>query len=183
MAYDQEGTDKGNRYKVEKPIPSFDSDTQAIIEALQKLPQYNGRLGSIGMCLGGHLSFRAAMNPEVRAAVCLFATDIHKASLGKGQNDDSLKRSGDIKGELCMIWGRQDRHVSREGRELIHKTLLDSEVNVTWHEFNAQHAFLRDEGYRYNPALARICMEISLELFTRKLQLDEPLQAPLAQKP
>lgn len=182
LAYDTEGTDRGNRYKIEKPLQSFDNDTRAIVEAFHNMPQYNGQLGSIGMCLGGHLAFRAAFYPEIRAAVSLFATDIHKASLGKGQNDDSLQRSHEITGELCMIWGKQDRHISREGRELIHKQLLDSSVNVTWHEFNAQHAFLRDEGHRYNPALAQLCMSIALELFHRKLQLKEPLDVPLAKK-
>jgi carboxymethylenebutenolidase len=37
------------------------------------------------------------------------------------------------------------------------------------HEFNAAHAFLRDEGPRYDPAAARICYDMVLELFTRRL--------------
>ena len=39
-----------------------------------------------------------------------------------------------------------------------------------WHEFNAAHAFLRDEGPRYDPAAARICYDMVLELFTRALK-------------
>ena len=54
-------------------------------------------------------AFRAAMNPEVLAAVCFYATDIHKRGLGKGMTDDSLDRVKEIKGELLMIWGRQIR--------------------------------------------------------------------------
>jgi carboxymethylenebutenolidase len=38
-----------------------------------------------------------------------------------------------------------------------------------WHEFNAQHAFLRDEGPRYDPALASHCYGLVMELFHRKL--------------
>jgi len=57
--------------------------------------------GVMGICLGGHLAFRAAMNPDVLAAACFYATDIDTATLGKG--NDSLKRSGDIKGELLTI--------------------------------------------------------------------------------
>ena len=40
------------------------------------------------MCLEGHLAFHAAINPEVKAGVCSYATDIHARSLGKGKNDD-----------------------------------------------------------------------------------------------
>ncbi len=174
--YDKEGTDKGNRYKIEKEVAAFDSDARAVLGYLKGLPECNGRLGVMGICLGGHLSFRAAMNEGVRAAVCFYATDIHQGSLGKGKCDDSLARSGEIKGELMMVWGLQDPHVPREGRELIHKVLLDGGVNATRFEFNAQHAFVRDEGYRYNPALARICMDLVQELFHRRLQLGEPLE-------
>ena len=41
-------------------------------------------------------------------------------------------------------------------------------MNFTWHEFNGQHAFLRDEGHRYDPALAMQCYGMALELFHRK---------------
>jgi len=34
---------------------------------------------------------------------------------------------------------------------------------------NGAHAFLRDEGPRYNPALARQCYGLAIELFQRKL--------------
>lgn len=170
LAYDKEGTEKGNRYKVEKELSAFDADARAVIAHLQSLPGCTGRLGSIGICLGGHLSFRAAMNHAISAGVCFYATDIHKGSLGKGMNDDSLARIPELSGELLMIWGKQDPHIPQEGRDLIYRTMTAAGVNFTWHEFNAAHAFIRDEGPRYNPALAAICHALVLELFARRLQ-------------
>lgn len=67
------------------------------------LPTCNGRIGATGMCLGGHLAYRCALDQRVKAAVCYFATDIHSATLGEGKKDDSLARAGDIKGELVMV--------------------------------------------------------------------------------
>ena len=64
-----------------------------------------------------------------------------------------------------MIWGRQDPHIPREGRALIYQTLTKAGVTFTWHEFNAAHAFIRDEGPRY-PALAHICYTLIFELFS-----------------
>lgn len=55
------------------------------------------------MCLGGHLAYRCALDSRVKAAVCYFATDIHSKTLAAGKNDDSLARTGDIKGELLMV--------------------------------------------------------------------------------
>jgi carboxymethylenebutenolidase len=182
LAYDKEGTDKGNRYKIEKEIAAYDSDARAALAHLRSLPYCNGRLGSMGICLGGHLSFRCAMNPEVLAGVCLYATDIHKGSLGKGMHDDSLARIPDIKGEVLMVWGRQDPHVPQEGRDTIYRAMIAAGTNFTWHEFNAQHAFIRDEGHRFDAALADIVYDLALEVFDRRL-LAGNLEAPAAAAP
>ena len=42
-------------------------------------------------------------------------------------------------------------------------------ARYTWHEFNGAHAFMRDEGNRYDPALSRLCWDLVLELFHRRL--------------
>src|SRR5262249_20853413 len=144
LAYDQAGADKGNELKTTKELASYDDDARAALAALKAHSACTGKLGVMGMCLGGHLSFRAAMNPEVHAGVCFYATDIHKRSLGKGMRDNSLDRIAELKAELLMIWGRQDPHVPREGRAIVYNALADAGANFTWHEFNGQHAFLRD---------------------------------------
>ncbi|HEV2692723.1 MAG TPA: dienelactone hydrolase family protein [Verrucomicrobiae bacterium] len=169
LAYDQAGADKGNELKTAKELESYDDDARATLACLKAHPACTGKLGSIGICIGGHLSFRAAMNPEVLAATCFYATDIHKRGLAKGMKDNSLDRIKEIKGELLMIWGRQDPHVPREGRAIVYNALADAGTNFTWHEFNGQHAFLRDEGPRYDPALAMQSYAMALELFKRKL--------------
>jgi carboxymethylenebutenolidase len=169
IPYDTAGADRGNAHKIAKELSSYDGDARAVLDYLKSHPDCTGKLGAMGICIGGHLSFRAAMNPDVLAGVCFYATDIHKRSLGKGMNDNSLDRMKEIKGEMLMIWGRQDPHVSREGRALILNAMTDANINFTWHEFNAQHAFLRDEGHRYDPALAQICYGMVVELFKRKL--------------
>jgi dienelactone hydrolase len=68
-----------------------------------------GKIGATGMCLGGHLAYRCALDKRVSASVCYFATDIHSRTLGTNSTgkveDDSLERTakGDIKGELVMV--------------------------------------------------------------------------------
>jgi carboxymethylenebutenolidase len=168
LAYDQAGADRGNQHKLGKPIGAYDADARAVIAHLQSHPQCTGRIGSVGICIGGHLSFRAAMSSKVLAAACFYATDIHKGSLG-AEGDDSLARASEITGELLMIWGRQDPHVPTEGRRLLQRRLDEAGVNFTWHEFNGAHAFMRDEGPRYDPELALTCYRLVTDLFKRKL--------------
>lgn len=168
LAYDAAGAERGNADKVGKPVSAYDADARAVLAHLAAQGACTGRIGVMGICIGGHLAFRAAMNPEVLACACFYATDLHKQSLGLG-GDDSLKRAAEIQGELLMIWGRADPHVPVEGRALIHRTLTEAGTHLTWHEVNAAHAFLRDEGPRYDPALALSGLRTALDLFTRKL--------------
>jgi len=83
--------------------------------------------------------------------------------------DDTLSCAKDIRGELMFFSGRQDPHVPLDGRKKIHSALCDANVDITWHEFNAQHAFIRDEGHRYDLVLAMQCHQMALELFHRQL--------------
>jgi len=171
LAYDQQGADKGNIDKYEKELSSYDADARAVLDHLKTREDCTGRLGAAGICLGGHLAFRAAMNPDVRATACFYATDIHSNSLGKGKNDNSLERAGEIKGELLHIWGRQDPHVPLEGRNRIKARLEEIGARYQWLEVNGAHAFMRDEGYRYDPALAYHCYGLVIELFHRNLTM------------
>ena len=169
LAYDEAGAARGNQHKITKTLASYDGDARAALDYLTASPHCTGKLGVIGMCIGGHLAFRAAMQPDVLAAACFYATDIHKRSLGQGLHDDSLDRVGEIRGELLMIWGRQDPHIPHEGRALIYNGLSDAGVHFQWHEFNAAHAFMRDEGPRYDPVAAQVCYGLAVELFHRRL--------------
>jgi carboxymethylenebutenolidase len=167
--YDETGTARGNELKITKPLASYDDDARATIAFLKSHASCTGKIGAAGICIGGHLAFRAAMNREVLAAACWYPTDIHEHSLGKGKSDDSLARVREITGEMLMIFGRQDPHVPAEGRRMIYDAMTKASLSFTWHEFGAAHAFMRDEGPRYDPAAARICYGLALELFHRTL--------------
>ncbi len=166
LGYDAAGSEAGNRHKTEKPIIAFDEDARVVLDHLESRDDCNGKLLTMGVCLGGHLAFRCAFDQRVKAAACFYATDLHKGSLGS-TGDDSLARAADISGELLMAWGRQDPHIPDEGRARIQAKLVSTGRNFTWHEFNAAHAFLRDEGPRYDPALALVSYRLVLDLFAR----------------
>jgi carboxymethylenebutenolidase len=170
LPYDQAGADKGNDDKYAKELSSYDSDARALLSYLKGMPECSGKLGVVGICLGGHLAFRAAMNAEVLATACFYATDIHSGSLGKAKADDSLARAVEIKGELLHIWGRQDPHVPLEGRMKIKARLDEIGANYQWIEVNGAHAFMRDEGYRYDPELSGLLLPWVFALFERRLK-------------
>lgn len=169
LGYDDAGRDKGNADKSAKDVQGYDTDNRAMIEFLNKQDWYNGNLGAMGFCIGGHLAFRAALQPEVKATACFYATDLHTNVIPNKANQHSMERLKEIKGELMMIWGKQDPHIPTAGRTLVYHKLLEAELNFTWHEFNGQHAFMRDEGDRYDAQLAMMGYQLSLQMFGRTL--------------
>ena len=182
FAYDTAGTERGNALKTTKELASYDADARAVLDHLKSRPDCTGRLGAMGICIGGHLAFRAALNPDVLGTVCFYATDIHTGTLAKGQHDDSLARAKDIKGELMMIWGRQDPHIPLEGRRKVLARLDELNLKFSWLEVNGAHAFMRDIGVRYDPELAHRMYDVALDFFHRRLGSGD-LPTPASNRP
>jgi len=169
LGYDDAGRDKGNADKAAKDAQGYDTDNRAMIEWLNTQSWYNGNLGAMGYCIGGHLAFRAALQPEVKATACFYATDLHGNNIPNKPNQHSMDRLADIKGELMMIWGKQDNHIPTAGRALVYQKLTEANITFTWHEFNGQHAFMRDEGERYDPQLQLMGYQLAIQMFGRTL--------------
>ncbi len=169
LGYDDAGRDKGNADKLAKYLEAHDSDTQAMVDYVNTLSYYSGRLGAMGFCLGGGLAYRAAMHAEILATSCFYGTDIHNGMTPSKPGNDSLTRTSEIRGELQMIWGKQDPHIPAEARAIVYKNLVEKAVNFTWHEFNGVHAFMRDEGDRYDAELQLLGYQMAIGLFRRCL--------------
>ncbi|WP_372871405.1 dienelactone hydrolase family protein [Shewanella sp.] len=169
LGYDDVGKDKGNSDKASKPLESHDSDTVAMVDFARSQPWCRGKVGAMGVCIGGHLAYRAAVNPDVAAAFCLYATDIHSGTIPSQAGNDSLSRTKDIRGELYMVFGKQDPHVPAEGRRRIQQNLEDCKSRYTWLEVNGEHAFMRDGDARHDPALALEMYQKSIALFKNTL--------------
>jgi len=169
LGYDDAGRDKGNADKAAKDVQGYDTDNRAMIEYLKKEPWYNGNVGAMGYCIGGHLAFRAALQPEVKATACFYATDLHTNTIPNKPNQHSMDRLADIKGELMMIWGKQDNHIPTAGRALVYQKVTEANLTFTWYEFNGQHAFMRDEDERYDAQLALTGYQLAIQLFGRTL--------------
>jgi carboxymethylenebutenolidase len=133
-------------------VTHFDADCRATLDHLARHTAVaQGELGAAGFCIGGHLAFRAALQPDVRATVCFYATGIHNGKLGRDSDAGSLERAGEIRGDLLLVWGALDPHVPEEGRTRVQETLTSRGVNFSDRLYQAEHAFMRDEGPRYDP--------------------------------
>jgi len=168
IPFDDAGRTRGQQDAAKTPVADFDADCCAGLNWLSKNPRVApGKIGAIGFCIGGHLAFRAAFQPEVRATACYYGTGIHDGKLGRDADAGSLARAKEIRGELLMIFGTNDPHVPDAGRETIDGVLRSSGIRYKTLLYPAEHAFTRDEGPRYDPEATDEAFAETIGLFRR----------------
>jgi len=166
ILFDDAGRTRGQDDAAKTPVAHFDEDRRAALDYLAKHPQVaEGQLGAMGFCIGGHLAFRAALDPDVRATVCFYGTGIHDGKLGQDRDAGSLGRAAEIRGKLLMIWGSADPHVPETGRVEIDRRLGEAKVDYSVKLYPAEHAFTRDEGPRYDPEATDQAFAEMIQLF------------------
>lgn len=146
-------------------VEQLDADRRAVLDWLQARSDVD-RLCVAGWCFGGHLALRAALENEVAATACFYGTGIHSGRLGASSGVDTLERAKEITGRVLLGWGRQDPHIPAAGRARIHRALEDAEVKFEARLYDAEHAFMRDQGPRHDPKATDRCFAAMIELFT-----------------
>ena len=151
-------------------LAGLDADTQAIIDWVEQRADVDqGRLGALGWCFGGHVAFRAALLPEIKATACCYGTGIHNGKLGGSSNAGSLERAQEIRGELLLVWGREDPNIPADARARIHRHLEEADVRFEARLYDAEHTFMRDEGARWDPDAGDRAFGAVVSLFRRGL--------------
>ena len=152
LEFDDEGKRRGQADAEATPVADFDEDISAALDWLEADERVaDDGLCATGHCTGGHLGFRAAFDPRVRATALWYPTGLHDGKLGKDADAGSLGRASDIGGEILLVFGTNDPHTPEEGRAVIKRGLEDAGVKFQWSLYEAEHAFGRDIGPRYDP--------------------------------
>ncbi len=145
------GRIQGNEAARKMISSEIDADALAVISFLEEQESVQSeKIGTMGFCIGGHLACRAALNKEVSKAVCVYPTGIHNGKLGK-EKADTLERLREITGQVLMIFGTLDPHIPEESRDLLIKALKNNQVSHKVLQYEANHTFIRDDGYRFDP--------------------------------
>jgi carboxymethylenebutenolidase len=168
IPFDDAGRTRGQQDAAKTLVSHFDADCRSGLDWLgQHAKVAAGKIGAMGFCIGGHLAFRAAFQPDVRVTVCYYGTGIHDGKLGADADAGSLARAKEIRGELLMIFGTKDPHVPDAGREIIDRALRASGIRYETILFPAEHAFTRDEGPRFDPEATDQAFAATLKLFRK----------------
>jgi carboxymethylenebutenolidase len=162
LGFDDEGKQRGQADAEATAVADFDEDIAA---ALDHFEGRAGSLGAAGHCTGGHLAFRAAFDARVRATACWYPTGLHDGALGADPDARSLARASEIQGDLLLIWGSRDPHTPADGRAKVRTGLESAGTRLRWSEYDAEHAFGRDVGDRYDPEATDAAFAETVALF------------------
>ena len=172
LPFDDAGRTRGLEDAKKTPVADFDADCRAALDWLKKHPRASAsRLGAMGFCIGGHLAFRAALQPDVRAAACFYPTGVHDGKLGKDEDAGTLARvkAGGVLGEMLLVFGKADPHVPEDARAVLAEALTQGGTSFTTRLFAAEHAFMRDEGPRFDPEATDRAWDEAIAFFRRTL--------------
>lgn len=134
-------------------------DIEATTTAARSLAGANGRVGVMGFCLGGLLTFLAAARTRVDAAVAFHG----------GRTEEFLSEAADIDGPLQMHLAEEDEFIPKEAQRAITAALAGNPKVELFSYPGCRHAFSRHGGAHFNAEAARISRTRTLDFFRREL--------------
>jgi carboxymethylenebutenolidase len=145
-----------NRFDVDKGV----QDVAATMEEARTLLGSSGKIGVMGFCMGGLLTFLTAARYGGDAAVAYYGGGTHKYA-------DEFEK---LQTPLIMHLGDADEFINRDARETIARAAALVE-HVTVYTYAGQnHAFAREGGKHFNAEAAALAHERSMAFFERHLK-------------
>jgi carboxymethylenebutenolidase len=124
------------------------ADIHAAFDWLQAQPQVvPDRIGSVGFCMGGRMSFLACAIVPLRAAVSFYGARIAPSL---------LPHAAKLHGPVLFFWGGQDKHIGQDQiRAVVEACGRAGKAYVNVEISDADHGFFCDARASYSPVAAK----------------------------
>jgi len=134
-------------------------DVLATVAAARTLDGASGRVGLMGYCLGGLMTFLGAARGAPDAAVAYYG----------GRTEEFLTEARAVAAPLLMHLGEEDEFIPGEAQEAIVAAFAGM-PNVQVHRYpGCRHAFARHGGTHYDAAAAHRANTRTFEFFRSRL--------------
>jgi len=138
------------------------ADLQAAHAWLQEQPNVTiDKIGSVGFCLGGRVSFLANAVLPLAAAVSYYGGGTHQLK----------DRAKDLHAPHLFFWGGQDKHIPAEQvAEVVQALDAAGKPYINTVISYADHGFHCDERPSYNREAAQEAWALTMSFFNEKLR-------------
>lgn len=159
LGYDPADFQKALDYYKQFDVDQGVADIGAAIQTLKSLPACTGKVGAMGFCLGGLLTYLTAARHDVAAAVGFYGVGIENY-LGEAKN---------IRCPLVLHFGGKDSFVPAEAVQKIHAAFSGRDDVSSYLYPEQDHAFYRPGGDHYDRPSAQLAHTRALEVLRRAI--------------
>ena len=131
LGYDAAGTQLARQYMTALDFPSAVNDLVSAAQALRQRPEVQGKVGTIGYCMGGRLGFALAAQGAVDATVCYYGGGIQ----------NMLALAPKVSGPILFHYAELDTHIPPEAVQAVRQA-FSGRPNAQIHTYaNVEHGF------------------------------------------
>lgn len=135
------------------------NDIVATLAAARTLPDATGKVGLMGFCLGGLMTFLTAARGKVDAAVCYYG----------GNTEQHLAEAENVSAPMIMHIGEEDEYISKTALNAIKEAVREKKNVEVFTYPGCSHAFARHRGTRYDEAAATLANGRTAGFFRKHL--------------
>jgi len=144
---------------------AFDYDAGVVdivttMETARTLPGASGKVGLMGYCLGGLMTFITTARNGADASVVYYG----------GSTEKHLDEADNIKNPLLMHLGEEDEYISKDAQKAIIAALKDNPLTQVFTYPGCKHAFARHGGTHYDKDAAALANGRSADFFKLHLK-------------
>lgn len=169
LNYDETGMETGIGHMMKLTADNMIADQNAAIDYLKGRADVSGKVGAMGFCIGGHMTYLTACETGINAAVSFYGGGI-AAPEGPGGATSTISRTDKIDCPIVCLFGALDAHIPSEHTSAVDAALRDAGKNAEVVIYDdADHGFFCDQRASYNESAASDAWTRVKNLFAENL--------------
>lgn len=170
VGYDDAGMAAGIAQMGKLDADQMIADARAAVAYLRGRSDTTKKVGAMGFCIGGHMTYLTAAETDVAAAASFYGGGI-AAPQGPGGKPAPIHRTNQMRGRIVCLFGGKDAMIPASQVDAIRAALREHGVRhevVVYPE--ADHGFFCDQRPTYHAPSAKDAWERVKKLFAEELR-------------
>jgi carboxymethylenebutenolidase len=140
-------------------IPVGVTDIVATMEFGRSLPGANGKVGLMGYCFGGLMTYLTAARENIDAGVSYYG----------GRTEQFLAEAANVTVPMIFHVGEEDEYISKDAQAAIKNAMKDKPLVEVFTYPHCAHAFARHRGEKYDAQAASLANGRTASFFKQHL--------------
>jgi carboxymethylenebutenolidase len=154
LGYDERGIAEGLKLAASVKPDVAVNDIASTIKVVRSVEGVTGKVGVLGFCFGGKLSYLTAARTDVDVAVCYYGGGIEQYAA----------EAKSVRAPIMFHWGAEDATIGAAAREAVRAAIAGNDRAESYVYADAGHGFNCDQRASYHRFSARLAHSRTLGL-------------------